>query len=377
MTWPGVTVVVVHRGSPALLAGCLSSVRALDYPKSRLDLIVVEKERTPAISRLLGRRPCALHLSSDLNNYCRANNLAVRRARTPLVALLNNDCRVRPDWLGRLVATLRLDPGLGGCMGKILMPSGKIYSAGHEVLKAGHWRDLGFGQTDGLAFDLPRARQSLTHAACVFRREAYLQVGGMDERFLMYFDDVELGYRLRRKGWRFFYVPAATAVHQRWPDSESPWRAFLCHRNRLFFAAKHRPDHLEAWISHSHLTHDPAAHLLLYQVLPEIVERISTLRGKAAAKRLLPALDRAMTRKGVPAAFRATVLDRAARASQGHCPDLLLRSADEVREWRFLDECQKAWEEALRLQSPGEAPRPREGRPSPRPASGPCKGPRS
>ena len=303
-TWPAVSVIVVHHGPTSLLRSCLAAVRRLEYPKDRLELLVAEERST----RGPGRR-----IAVASNNYCRANNLAVRAARSSLIALLNNDCTPDPDWLGRLVSALELDPRMAGCMGKIRFPDGRIHSAGHEDLGWGHVRDLGFGEKDSVRFDLPGARDSLSHAACLYRRGAYLQTGGMDERFVMYYDDVDLGFRLRRLGWRLHYVPAAGAVHTRTPESDRGWRDLFIHRNRLLFAAKAHPREIGAWLFHSRLASEPAWHPALYHVIPEI-----------ATRRNLPALRRALARRGVPAPFLARILRRAEAAAGIRKPRLLV-----------------------------------------------------
>lgn len=148
--------------------------------------------------------------------FAAANNLAVRAARSPLVALLNPDAYPAPGWLEALVAAAERYPwaaAFGSLQVDAFDPArldgaGDVYTAWGYAYR-GHWRwpTRTAPRRDAEVF-APCA------AAALYRRDAFLEVGGFDERFFCYHEDVDLGFRLRLAGWRSVQVAAARVLHE-------------------------------------------------------------------------------------------------------------------------------------------------------------------
>lgn len=214
-----IAVVIVSWNTADLLANCL---RTLSTAASEpLDVIVVDNasaDDSVTRARAFGARV----IVNDANvGYALANNQGWRAAdaQADVIVLLNSDTLVPSGALGRLAAAVRADDGCGACGPQLLLPDGSPQPFGFggdptpAYLMMRTWRRL-LGQPMH-AWGDPTARDvDWTSGACLaLRREALSRVGGFDERFFMYFEDVDLCRRVREAGWRVRRVPEATVTH--------------------------------------------------------------------------------------------------------------------------------------------------------------------
>jgi GT2 family glycosyltransferase len=159
---------------------------------------------------------------------------ALAHIDTPVTVLLNNDAEVRAGWLAALLRALD-EPRVAAASGKLLLPDGRINSAGGLVTTTGYGHDRGFGELDDGRFDEPADIMYGCGAALAVKTEIAREVGGFDPRFFLYYEDVDLSWRLHIAGYSVRYVPDAVAVHQ---HSASTGAGSLLHtyyteRNRL------------------------------------------------------------------------------------------------------------------------------------------------
>jgi GT2 family glycosyltransferase len=162
-------------------------------------------------------------------NYSALNNAAVQRVSGNVICLLNDDTEViGGDWLDEMVSQL-LQPGVGAVGTKLYYPDGRIQHAGiilgiggvaghayrmHDRLSSGYFGRLLTAQN----------LSAVTGACMVVRREAWSEVGGLNEEQLaVAFNDVDFGIRLREAGWRVVWTPFAEMYHHesvsRGPDT--------------------------------------------------------------------------------------------------------------------------------------------------------------
>jgi N-acetylglucosaminyl-diphospho-decaprenol L-rhamnosyltransferase len=193
-----------------------------------------------------------VHSGENLG-YARAANLGIAATDAPVVAVLNPDTVVQPETTGVVVERFSGEPDLGALGPRLLNPDGTVYpSARHvpSVVEAvGHgifffvwpenpctrrYRQIGADPS------APRDVDWVSGAAVWLRRAALDAVGGWDERFFMYVEDVELCWRLRRGGWRVAYEPSAVVEHLLGVSTAGrPYRMIAeHHRSLLRFAAR-------------------------------------------------------------------------------------------------------------------------------------------
>jgi GT2 family glycosyltransferase len=174
-----------------------------------------------------------------------ALNRGVDATDTELVALLNNDLELDPEWLANSVAALDADPAAAAVAGKMLRfrDRDRFDAAGDALLPSGAALNRGAGQRDTGQFDTPGEVFCACGGAAVYRRAAFAQVGPFDEDLLAYMEDVDWGFRARLMGWRTRYAPAAVAYHMGGATtSKQPARyGRLQRRNHLVVMVKNTP----------------------------------------------------------------------------------------------------------------------------------------
>jgi GT2 family glycosyltransferase len=211
---PAVSIVVVNWEGWHDTLECLASLRELHY--GRVHVAVVDNgSRDDSVRQLRLAVPEVTLLVSDANlGYGGGCNIGIRDAfgrAADYVWLLNNDVKVHPDALRALVDAGERDPGLGG-IGSVL----------HEATAAGRVQNWGGGsihpvlgilQPHVAAVD--RARLDyLCGASLLLRSTALREVGLLDERYSMYWEDVELSWRLRAAGWTLGVAEGAVVWHK-------------------------------------------------------------------------------------------------------------------------------------------------------------------
>jgi len=246
-----VAVVIPSWNSAALLPRCLDS---LADQGAELELMVVDNGSGDGSVELLRERGVP-HVSLPGNvGFAAAVNLGAARTRAPMVLALNADTALEPGCVGRLAEALAADPALGGVQPRILqlepgadVDGARLYSRGMALSADGRAFEEGAGEPQDARSAAAREVFGVCGAACLLRRELFERLGGYDESYFAFYEDVDLNVRARIAGWRFAYVPEAVVWHvgnASWlAEAPGPgaWNARLVARNRLATQAKFVP----------------------------------------------------------------------------------------------------------------------------------------
>jgi GT2 family glycosyltransferase len=133
---------------------------------------------------------------------------------TQWTVLLNPDAVPQPDWLETLITTAQEHPDYAFFACKMLDAADpkRLDGTGDVYHTSGHaWRQ-GFGKSSHVEGETATECFSPCAAAAMYRTDILQQVGGFDDRFFCYFEDVDLGFRLRLLGHRCLYVPEAVVA---------------------------------------------------------------------------------------------------------------------------------------------------------------------
>ena len=214
---PLVSVVVVnYRGIEDTLT-CLRALRSeVTYPADRLELICVDNASGDGGADRLAAEPgVRLVRAPDNVGFAGGCNLGARHATGEVLAFLNNDARPHSDWVGAAVAVLRTDPTVGAVASKVLDWEGKLIDFVDGGLT---WFGMGYkrfaGQPDDGAHEMARDVLFGTGSALFVRAEVFRALDGFDERLFMFYEDVDLGWRLNLRGWRVRYEPSSISYHR-------------------------------------------------------------------------------------------------------------------------------------------------------------------
>jgi len=211
----GISVVLATRDRPELLHAALEALGRSMRPEDEL-IVVDSASADPAVSRVLEK--AGVHtIRLDRPGTSLARNAGVAAARSPIVAFVDDDCIVAPEWLERIEAAFSY-PGLGFVTGRV--DADRQASLATSVFVGAEIRRFD-GPADPAAFG--GAGNS------AFRREALLQIGGFDEGMgpatpLCSAEDQDVFWRMVRAGWRGIYDPSIVVTHTQWRGRSQTFR---------------------------------------------------------------------------------------------------------------------------------------------------------
>jgi N-acetylglucosaminyl-diphospho-decaprenol L-rhamnosyltransferase len=243
VTPESVTAVVVNYRTAELTVGCVASLRADGVG----EVVVVDSASgDDCRTRLAGADPAARFVALPRNRgYGAAANAGAAAASGDVLLICNPDLVVEPGTVPALLAALGADPGLGAVGPRIDRPDGSRYpsartfpslvdAAGHGfvglVTTRNRWsrRYLRTEQEEAGRVDW------VSGSFFAVRRRAWDAVGGFDERFFMFMEDVDLCWRLHRAGWDVGYEPAGRVVHLEGASrAAAPYRMIVAHHVSL------------------------------------------------------------------------------------------------------------------------------------------------
>ena len=217
-----VSVIIPVRNRRDDIGACLQSLRELDYPHDKLEIIVVDDASTDQTPDVVSQYPVRLiRLKQHKQaSYCR--NLAAQSARGDILAFIDSDCLAGSAWLGELVPAFK-DAQLGALGGVVDSYFGENgldrYEKVKSSLNVSNWFKR--SQKNDPFFYLP---------ACnlLARRHLFLELGGFREE-LVVGEDVDLCWRIRKNGYQIEYRPQGRVYHK--------------HRNRVFSFCRRRFDY--------------------------------------------------------------------------------------------------------------------------------------
>ena len=246
------SVIIVNYHSWPLTLACVASLRATS--REDVEIIVVDNdtERVPDLPQ--GVR---LVRSGENLGLTKAWNRVIPETTGELVVLLNPDTVVEEDFFDRLEDFFREEAPAGVAGPRIMDASGELQlSARKEISPLSGL----LGRTSLLTRLFPKspivkdqfpalgelARPTkvdwVSGACMVVRRETLEKISPLDERFFLYFEDVDLCRRAREAGWPVFYLPDVKVLHQTGGSSRSKPRAiWLLHKSAFLYHRKHGP----------------------------------------------------------------------------------------------------------------------------------------
>ena len=212
-----VSVIIVTWNSKNYLLTCLDHLVMQTH--SDIEVVLVDNgSKDGALDGLQEKYPSLdLHihrLSSNLG-YAVANNIGASLARGKWIALLNSDAFPEPDWLEQLMKAIEDNPEFSFFASRQLQANQPelLDGAGDAYHVSGlAWQRYHNYPTDQVGLESEEVFGACA-AAAIYTRETFLQVGGFDEDFFSYHEDVDLSFRLRLQGFRCLYVPQAKVAH--------------------------------------------------------------------------------------------------------------------------------------------------------------------
>lgn len=230
--WPAVSLLVPAHNEEIVMAGTIESLLHLDYPRDRMEIIVIEDSSTDHTRRVIehlmavDRRVKLVAIPPGLGGRGKSHalNAGLAHASHGLIAVYDADNSPEPTSLRRLVAELLAEPRLAAAVGKVRTLNARAsfltrciaieFIAFQWIAQAGRWRLLRLASLPGTNY--------------VIRREALERVGGWDTQAIA--EDAELTVRLAQQGHQIKFVPQAVT----WEPEPQHWAVWV--RQRLRWA---------------------------------------------------------------------------------------------------------------------------------------------
>lgn len=253
MREPMVFTVILNTNRRDDTLACLASLEEGDYDNH--SIIVLDNNSADGSVQAVSTSFPAVHIVrlNENRGYAGNNNVGMRAALdqgAEWIFILNEDTVLAPDCLSRLVEVGESDSRIG-----MVGPMVYHYSEPEIIQSAGGWVNrvwesghIGKNERDRGQFATPRSVDWLTGCGILARREVLEQVGLLDERFFIYWEETEWCIRARRAGWVLVHVPGARLWHKGVQTNycPKPSNTYYSTRNRFIAMAKHHASAL-AW----------------------------------------------------------------------------------------------------------------------------------
>jgi len=245
-TRPRASAIVVNWNGGELLDECLASLTTQTVPD--LEIVLVDNNSTDgsfdrARQRYGDRLVCIANARNE--GFARGNNQGFAIARGEWLVLLNPDATAAPDAIAELLgfAADRAEVGMLACRVHRHSDPNFFDSAGLLIYPDGVSRPRGWQEKDLGQYDRPDQVLAPHGCAAAYRKSMLDELGGFDEAYFCYLEDLDLGMRGQLAGWTCWYVPTARVLHHKSAaaGNYSKFKAYHVERNRVWNAVKLLP----------------------------------------------------------------------------------------------------------------------------------------
>lgn len=214
---PFVSIIVLNLNGKKIIPYCLDSLKKINYPKNNFEVVVVDNGSKDDSAYFIKKQyPEVVIIENEKNlGFCVANNRAVEKAKGEYVIFLNNDMRVEADWLNVLVDKITSNDKIATASSKILSWDGKkINYGGADSDVFMNARMEGYlDENKKTAYKEDKEILFPSGGSMIIKKDLFLNAGGFDEDFFAYYEDVDLGVRLKVLGYENHFVHNAIVYH--------------------------------------------------------------------------------------------------------------------------------------------------------------------
>ena len=233
------SIIILSFNTKKLLQECLKALRNDD------EVIVVDNASSDGSAEMVKKDFPKVKLIKNKKNlgFAKANNQGIRRAQGEYYLLLNSDTQVKPGSLNKLIQFAKKEPEVGIIGARLINPDDSVQpSIYHFPTLWRAIREYWLGQKGVYEKYSPQGRkavevEAVTGAAMLIPRKTIEKVGLLDERYFMYFEDLDYCRRVRLVGFKVFYLPTAGILHHHGKSAEkvsTKAYRYLCQSSKIY-----------------------------------------------------------------------------------------------------------------------------------------------
>ena len=301
--YPKVTVMILNYNGVRWLRRCLSSVLETEYPKYEIYLID-NGSTDDSVEYVRQKYPSVKFIRNPANlGFAEAYNRAISQVEAEYIVLLNNDVEVlSTTWLDSLIKTANEGTKVGAVATRMVSMENDHVLDSVGSMGVPYWTEgfteIGRGELDADQYTNSFEPFAFCGGAALIRKSAFIDAGTFDETFFLYYEDPDLSWRLRLRGWRVRYASGARIAHYRGGTlgggKVTPLMLYYIHRNFLRTIIKNCGASL-TWALRNYLLYTflITSGFLIYEprksamLLKGIVWNIRNLRSSYAARQVV------------------------------------------------------------------------------------------
>lgn len=258
-----ISIIIVNYNGSRNTKECLRSLEKIPKTSEKVNIIVIDNGSAVSDLELLkqGIKNEVLVCNRDNIGFAAANNLGIKQAilkGADFCLLLNNDVIVDKDFLSPLVKLINNNPNIGIVSPKIFFYPGYEFHQNHYAVKnrgriiwyAGglmDWENInashrGVDEVDSNQYSEQQSTAFATGCCMLFRLQLIKQIGYFDNKYFLYWEDMDFCERAKRRGWQIYYEPQSIIWHKNASSSEGAGgktSVYYQTRNRLLFGIKY------------------------------------------------------------------------------------------------------------------------------------------
>lgn len=242
-----ITIVIPNYNGMVFLRDCLQALAEQIADTPEYEVLVVDNGSTDGSLELMEREFPLVKVIPLAENtgFCHAVNVGIRSSQAPYVILLNNDTKVKPEFVYHLYKAIEEREGAFSVSAKMLSWDKPeiLDDAGDRYCVLGWAFARGKGKS-AAAYDRAVEIFSSCAGAAIYKREVFKEIGLFDEQHFAYMEDIDIGYRAKIYGYRNYYEPKAEVIHYGSASTGSQYNEFktgLAAANNIYVIGKNMP----------------------------------------------------------------------------------------------------------------------------------------
>lgn len=256
--YPSVGIVIINWNSFSHTHQCLLSLKKVTYPNFKV--FIVDNGSSDGSGNQLEEKHgdfARFIFHHENAGFAGGNNIGIAeviKQGYDYLMLLNNDTESKPDFLNHLVNRLEKNHTLGAVQPIFffLLEKNKIWNAGGKYIPfLGLTRTIGYNQVAKEKYNQPKTIDWITGCCFLVSSEIVKEVGMLNEKFFIYYEDVDWSFRIRKAGYRLAYEPKSVVYHEAGMAQKSkvkkeegyvnPFVHYLRSRNQVWLLRKYTP----------------------------------------------------------------------------------------------------------------------------------------